>query len=327
MASPICIKRLTKERMTLEKHNPDYFVRFKDDNLQSFDAYIYGPADTLYSHKLLKLHVDIPNDYPFKPPNVKFIQYGRGRYHPNLYAEGKVCLSILGTWPGEKWAQAMTVETVLVTIRSLLDNRPFMHEPGGKDDQGFNSFVEYAGWQLHLLDHVAKESEPVFQAMINHTLRKNGSALLAALDAQAMKNSAVKQVTNRYERTTMTVDYPRLKEQLSILIMKADGELTRLARHPTHGLDVATALARLESPAVSVNVSISSLAVESSSILAAAPKLMPSVPSLYQPSSDIANQRHISPSKRSAVSVASNGPAERPDKKPKQTIKEVIDLT
>jgi ubiquitin-protein ligase len=44
------------------------------------------------------------------PPKVQFLTTGGGRerLNPNLYACGKVCLSLLGTWPGhskaEKWA-------------------------------------------------------------------------------------------------------------------------------------------------------------------------------------------------------------------------------
>lgn len=133
MVAPLAAKRMAKERQELEKassqeNDPDYFVIFKDDNLFEFDAYIIAP-DTIYRHRLLKLHFEIPqDDYPWKPPRVKFIQHTGYRIHPNLYVEGKVCLSILGyvsspfdrifpltdkgppdsTWPGEPWAFGMT---------------------------------------------------------------------------------------------------------------------------------------------------------------------------------------------------------------------------
>ena len=39
--------------------------------------------------------------YPFEPPKVLILTVdGRTRINPNLYANGKVCLSILGTWSG-----------------------------------------------------------------------------------------------------------------------------------------------------------------------------------------------------------------------------------
>lgn len=109
MATGLAAKRMAKERKELEKENPDYFVVFKDDDLLTFDAYVVGPEDSLYRHKLVKLHFDIPREYPMKPPVVKFIQHTGDRIHPNLYVDGKVCLSILGTWQGEPWAYSMTV--------------------------------------------------------------------------------------------------------------------------------------------------------------------------------------------------------------------------
>jgi ubiquitin-conjugating enzyme E2 O len=47
----------------------------------------------------------LPAEYPAKPPQINYHSYGY-RLHPNLYAEGKVCLSLLGTWSGksaQKW--------------------------------------------------------------------------------------------------------------------------------------------------------------------------------------------------------------------------------
>lgn len=58
---------------------------------------------------------------------------GRTRFNPNIYAEGKVCLSILGTWrgtPGEAWSSAQGLESLLLSIQSLLSPNPYENEPG-----------------------------------------------------------------------------------------------------------------------------------------------------------------------------------------------------
>ncbi len=46
--------------------------------------------------------VKMPKEYPIKSPQVRAIttNSGRTRFNPNIYNEGKVCLSILGTWRG-----------------------------------------------------------------------------------------------------------------------------------------------------------------------------------------------------------------------------------
>ena len=52
------------------------------------------------------------------------------RFNPNLYNCGKVCLSILGTWTGPGWTSVMTTKSVLISIRSLMNEKPFYNEPG-----------------------------------------------------------------------------------------------------------------------------------------------------------------------------------------------------
>jgi ubiquitin-conjugating enzyme E2 Z len=49
-----------------------------------------------------EFEIKMPKDYPIKSPQVRAITTngGRTRFNPNIYAEGKVCLSILGTWRG-----------------------------------------------------------------------------------------------------------------------------------------------------------------------------------------------------------------------------------
>jgi len=68
---------------------------------------------------------------------LQVVHYHAGglRLNPNLYACGKVCLSLLGTWQGqscEKWNPAQsTMLQVLISIQALvLNEKPFYNEPG-----------------------------------------------------------------------------------------------------------------------------------------------------------------------------------------------------
>ena len=48
---------------------------------------------------------------------------GKARFNPNLYAEGKVCLSLLGTWAGPGWDPAIsTLSQVLISIQAQIMN-------------------------------------------------------------------------------------------------------------------------------------------------------------------------------------------------------------
>jgi ubiquitin-protein ligase len=64
--------------------------------------------------------------YALAAPQLKFRTTGGGRvrFNPNLYKDGKVCLSLLGTWSGAKgemWEPAVsTMLQVIVSVQSLI---------------------------------------------------------------------------------------------------------------------------------------------------------------------------------------------------------------
>ena len=76
----------------------------------------------------------LPADYPHAPPKVRLLTTGGGRWrpNPNLYADGKVCLSLLGTWEGPRWdPKFSTILQVLISIQSLIFVvDPYFNEPG-----------------------------------------------------------------------------------------------------------------------------------------------------------------------------------------------------
>ena len=78
-----------------------------------------------------------PSGYPTHAPKIQFKTTGGGRWraNPNLYKDGKVCLSLLGTWAGgkgETWDPSVsTMLQVIVSVQSLiLCPQPYFNEPG-----------------------------------------------------------------------------------------------------------------------------------------------------------------------------------------------------
>ena len=139
----IATKRLIKDLKTLErnplKENGIYHI-FDDDNLYNVKALIIGPLDTPYENGFYFFDLIFDNEYPFKPPTVKFCtQNGNIRYNPNLYTNGKVCLSILNTWEGPKWSSTQSISSILLTIQSILNEYPLQNEPGFENDKGLRS--------------------------------------------------------------------------------------------------------------------------------------------------------------------------------------------
>jgi ubiquitin-conjugating enzyme E2 Z len=95
-------------------------------------ALLFGPAGTPYEHGLFHFQARFPATYPWQPPLVvlRTTDSNQVRFGPNLYVDGKVCLSILGTWTGPSWTPVQTLTSVLLSILSLLNPLPYHNEPG-----------------------------------------------------------------------------------------------------------------------------------------------------------------------------------------------------
>lgn len=99
-----------------------------DDDLYEWEIVIIGPPDTLYEGGILKTRLSFPPEYPLQPPKMRFIT---PMWHPNIYPNGDVCISILHA-PGEdqygyedaseRWLPVHTVETILISVISLLSS-------------------------------------------------------------------------------------------------------------------------------------------------------------------------------------------------------------
>lgn len=123
----------------------------KDEKMNQGYALVEGPENTPYEACLLLFSFSFPDDYPFSPPKVKFLTTDtRTRFHPNLYVDGKVCLSILGTYSGPSWSGTQSLSTVLLSILALLDNNPLSHEPSYEKGTLLDSrHREYADFVEH----------------------------------------------------------------------------------------------------------------------------------------------------------------------------------
>lgn len=74
------------------------------------NAVIIGPADTPFEDGTFRLVMQFEEQYPNKPPQVKFISQ---MFHPNVYATGELCLDILQN----RWSPTYDVAAVLTSIQ------------------------------------------------------------------------------------------------------------------------------------------------------------------------------------------------------------------
>ncbi|KAH9486335.1 Baculoviral IAP repeat-containing protein 6 [Psilocybe cubensis] len=136
--------RVPKDRLHLLKElavmatslPPGVWVRVDEVRNDAIKIMIAGPDGTPYSGGLFEFDCFMPIQYPTNPPLMQLKTTGGGsvRFNPNLYNDGKVCLSLLGTWPGrpeEQWSPKSTLLQVLVSIQSMiLIDAPYYNEPG-----------------------------------------------------------------------------------------------------------------------------------------------------------------------------------------------------
>ena len=127
--------RLKKDIADIMRHPLDdngiYYVHDESNFLKGY-ALMCGPSDTPYEYGFYLFEILFPDNYPTSPPKLTFRNYDTSsntRFNPNLYRNGKVCISILNTWRGEGWTSCLTLRTVLLSVLSIFNKNPLINEP------------------------------------------------------------------------------------------------------------------------------------------------------------------------------------------------------
>ena len=121
---------LQKQLRDLAKHPVDGFSAglVDDSNVFEWQVTIIGPPETLYDGGYFNAIMSFPQNYPNSPPTVRFTSE---MWHPNVYPDGRVCISILhppGDDPNgyelasERWTPVHTVESIVLSIISMLSS-------------------------------------------------------------------------------------------------------------------------------------------------------------------------------------------------------------
>lgn len=133
------MRRVAKEHKILRNSLPSgIFVRTWEGRLDLLRVLMIGPSDTPYEFAPFVIDLYLGGSYPHQPPSAFFHSWtdGKGPINPNLYEDGKICLSLLGTWHAdqrnESWnSTKSTLLQVLVSIMGLVLVRdPYYNEAG-----------------------------------------------------------------------------------------------------------------------------------------------------------------------------------------------------
>ena len=134
------LRRLMAEYKQLLVNPPEGIIAgpMSEDNFFEWEAVITGPEGTPFEDGVFLAKLHFPQDYPLNPPGMKFVS---DIFHPNIYPDGKVCISILhppGNDPlgyetsAERWSPVQSVEKILLSVMSMIAE-PNINSPANVD--------------------------------------------------------------------------------------------------------------------------------------------------------------------------------------------------
>lgn len=189
-------KKVQQDWNILQNNLPDgIYVRVYEDRMDLVRAVIVGAYATPYQDGLFFFDFHLPPEYPDVPPSA-YYHSGGWRINPNLYEEGKVCLSLLNTWTGrgnEVWdSSSSSILQVLVSLQGLvLNSKPYFNEAGYDKQIGTaegeknslayneNTFLLNCKTMLNLMRKPPKD----FEDLVKEHFQKRGYYILKACDA------------------------------------------------------------------------------------------------------------------------------------------------
>ena len=182
-----------------ELHESGIYWHIDENDIQKIWVVITGQDGTPYANAPFLFEFTFSDNYPLVPPYCKFCTTdGKTRFNPNLYIDGKICLSILGTWSGPSWVPVMNTKTIIMSIIALvMTGEPLKNEPGWEnssvsDIEEYNAVVEYRSLRVGILE----------------TLRNCPAAFMPMLG----------KMEERFKR-----DFQKIMERIEENILKFDG--------------------------------------------------------------------------------------------------------
>lgn len=182
-------------------------VRVDEHNINALKCMITGPDNTPYHGGCFLFDIMIPNNYPNDVPNFLLVTTGEGtvRFNPNLYKNGKVCLSLLGTWSGhssESWIpEKSTLIQVFVSIQSLI----FVEDPYFNEPSYESSMHSEHGKQESFKYNDSRRFSTVKWAMIDQIKHpKKGFEMMIKKHFYYKKESIIKEVTKWVNETKIS---------------------------------------------------------------------------------------------------------------------------
>ncbi|KAL7440785.1 hypothetical protein ACHAXM_007468 [Skeletonema potamos] len=117
--NPATKARIMRELSLLSKDPPPGIAAYTPNptDMTQIRAQITGPEGSPFEKGVFLLTVHIAGRYPFEPPRCRFLT---PLYHPNVDSHGRICLDTLKSPPAGSWSPAVSLPSLLLSIRSLM---------------------------------------------------------------------------------------------------------------------------------------------------------------------------------------------------------------
>jgi ubiquitin-conjugating enzyme E2 Z len=204
------------------------FYSHDETNMLKGYAMIIGPSETPYFGGYYFFELNYPANYPYSPPHIVYCTNAEKiRFNPNLYTNGKVCLSLLNTWKGEQWTSCQTISTILLTLCTVLIKNPLLNEPGIRkehnDFKKYNKIILYKNIDIAVLQILQKktgvflEQFEVFNSEIKESFVKNADKLRSFLEERKLKEPESTVLTTGVYAMNVKIDWNELCDKFIIL--------------------------------------------------------------------------------------------------------------
>lgn len=180
--------RIVKEFEDMKKHEKENTVKvwMVDNDIRHWKGEIKGPEDTCYQGGIFVVDIIIPQDYPFKPPKMKF---DTKVWHPNISSvTGAICLDILKN----EWTPALTIRTALISLQALMC-APVPEDP--QDAQVASMYIK----DIKLFNETAKHWVDEY-ANPSKTLQKKIKELMEMGFSKEAAQNALEQNNNDFDK-------------------------------------------------------------------------------------------------------------------------------
>ena len=214
-----------KELMMNPLHEQNIYYDHDEDNILIGYALIIGTKDTPYENGYYFFKFEFPRDYPHTPPKVHYLTNdGITRFHPNLYRNGKCCLSILNTWKGDEWSSCLTISSILLSLCVLFTNNPLTHEPGihetHKEIKLYNEIIQYKNNKI-AIHHILKTKPYLyyrFSSFINKHFVENKESIIENLEKHCKRRKKI--TVSVYEMNDIEINYSNLIKNIKKIEIK-----------------------------------------------------------------------------------------------------------